>query len=321
MSRFGFAYPQLFALYIVVCGMAAMYLYARRRRRIAAAAFGVTSQRVRYRGWKACLMLIAAALLVLAATRPQLRAQADFAASGRDIVFMLDVSRSMLAPDLQPSRLERARQAIFELLPSMGNARVGLVAFAGDAEVLCPLTNDMQYFRRALSQASPDAVAAPGTHLATSLQEAINDSFDDISGRARHLVLITDGEDHGRFSNAPALSARKMGVELVIAGVGDAVRGSRIPVGARFVSWQGHEVWSKLEPANLRALAVAAGGIYVDVGTDGRRFGELRAHLNRPLRPRAAEVAESSEELYRWPLAAAFLLLCAEALIPERVRP
>ena len=317
---FGFAYPQLFALYIAVCGMSAMYLYARRRRRIAAAAFGVISHRVRNRGWKACLLLVAAALLVMASARPQLRAGTAFATSGRDIVFMLDVSRSMLAPDLQPSRLERARQAILELLPSMGDARLGVVAFAGDAEVLCPLTNDMQYFRRALSQASPEAVAAPGTHLATSLHEALNDSFDDISGRARHLVLITDGEDHGRFSIAPARSARKAGVDLVVAGVGDSERGSRIPVGAGFVSWQGHEVWSKLEAANLRALAAAAGGVYVNIGTDGRRFGELRAHLNRPSPPRAAEAGQNSEELYRWPLAAVFLLLSVEALIPERVR-
>src|SRR5262245_10354754 len=119
--------------------------------------------------------------------------------SGRDVAVLLDVSRSMLAEDLKPNRLERAKIAVRDLLDAAQGDRVGIIAFAGSASVRCPLTTDYSFARLALDNLSPETVPLGGTLIGDAIRAALDDLFKDGQDRFRDIVLITDGEDHDSF--------------------------------------------------------------------------------------------------------------------------
>jgi Ca-activated chloride channel homolog len=318
LKELSFGFPQAALLYGVVGLIAGTYVYATQKRRTSLSAFGAKGNQAHRRSLKTALMLCAFSCLVFALVRPMVAVPTHTFNPGRDIVFMLDVSRSMLAPDLQPNRLNSSKSAILDLVNSIHNTRIGLVAFGGEAEVLCPLTEDIQYFRAALDQATSASIDAPGTSLMPSLRTTVESAFDDLAGRSRHLVMFTDGDDLGPATLQPARRLPELGIDLIAVGVGDRSRGSRIPSGTMFVKWQGADVWSRLNALRLRELCDAARGIYFEVGTDPSRLGELRRLLSRKSPVRLAESAASKRELYQLPLFAALLLLITEMLIPER---
>ena len=191
---------------------------------------------------------------------------------GRDVVFVLDVSRSMLAADAAPNRLERARLAIARCVDHLEGDRVALVAFAGSAAVRCPLTLDYAFFRMALDDVGPSSVRQGGTRIGDALDAAVAQMPPGERAGYRDIILITDGEDHG--SSPPDAAARldRAGVRLIAIGVGDEARGRRIPAGAggagAFVTHGGGEVWTRLEAGTLREMvARTSDGAYVNVGT------------------------------------------------------
>ncbi len=318
MKNLSFGFPQAAFLYGVVALIAATYVYAAWKRRASSSLFGVKGNPALWRSLKTTLTLCALLCLVLGLLRPAVAVSAHTSDRGRDIVFMLDVSRSMLAPDLQPNRLESAKSAILNLVNSIHDTRVGLVAFGGEAEVLCPLTEDIQYFRTALERAESTVIDVPGTSLIPSLRTTVESAFDDLSGRSRRLVMITDGDDLGPASLQSARKLPELGIDLIAVGTGDRNDGSRIPSGTTFVRWKGEDVRSRLNSSRLRALCEVARGTYLEVGTDPNRFGQLRELLSRNTPMRLAETAAGQRELYRFPLLATLLLLIAEMLIPER---
>ena len=183
------------------------------------------------RRWKAILIVSAVVLTIFGMTRPGWNPQPELIERrGRDVVFLLDVSRSMLAEDLAPNRLDRAKLAISDAVARLEGDRVGLVVFAGSAAVKCPLTLDYGFFRMMLDEVSPDSISRGGTMIGDALRKVLDEVFDDQVKQFKDVVLITDGEDHESFPVKAAELAGERGVRLIAIGLGDENEGRRIPI-------------------------------------------------------------------------------------------
>jgi Ca-activated chloride channel family protein len=279
------------------------------------------------RGWKAALLLMAFAMAVLAAARPAWNpVETVVQRQGRDVVFVLDVSRSMLAEDLAPNRLERAKLAIRDCVERLEGDRVGLVVFAGTAVVKCPLTLDYGFFRLALEDVSVESVSRGGTLIGDALRKTLDEVFDDQQKKYKDIILITDGEDHDSFPVQAAEDAGNRGIRLLVVGIGDEEQGSRIPItdeqGKRsFMKYQGREVWSKLDGDTLRKMVNATpGGRYLNVATGTIDLGDVYQKLVASAEKRELEsrTVKRYEEKFQVFAALALLLLCIEMTISER---
>ncbi len=320
-----------------VPALAAVFAYAGWRRRQALARFAeakllplinVSISVARRRG-KAGLLLAAFAAVVAASARPAWNPVAEkIERHGRDVVFVLDVSRSMLAEDLAPNRLDRAKLAILDCVERLQGDRVGLVAFAGNAAVKCPLTLDYGFFRMMLEDVSVDSVSRGGTMIGDALRKCLNEVFDDRHKEHKDIILITDGEDHDSFPLEAAREAGERGVRIIAIGIGDEEQGRRIPIrdesGQRvFLKYKGQEVWSKLDAETLRKMVNATpGGRYLNVATGAIDLGEVYADLIASADKKALEsrTVKRYEEKFQLFLGLAFTLLCVEMLLSERKR-
>ena len=186
------------------------------------------------RASKFILASLAAAAIVLALARPGFDPKPKkVQRTGRDVVFVIDVSRSMLAQDVRPSRLERAKLGVRDVLDAAEGDRIGIVAFAGAAVLKCPLTTDYSFVRLSLDDTTPDSIGRGGTAIgeavrfATSQLVPDDDSAKD--GRARTIFLITDGEDHESDPVEAAKEAAKKGVRIVTMGIGSELSGAPVP--------------------------------------------------------------------------------------------
>lgn len=252
---------------------------------------------------------------------------------GVDLVVALDVSASMQARDVPPSRLRRAKNEIRDLVGRLSGDRVGLVLFAGEGVVQCPLTTDYGAFRLFLDGAEPGQVPTPGTEMRAAIDAAVR-AFDaarppsDSSaspgqGRPRALLIVSDGENHVGDLNAARRTAEEAGITLLTAGVGTE-EGARVPVyenGTRVGfkrDRQGQVVQSRLNESALTRLA--ASGAYFRIATTSALSDVPAALEQLGTSTYGAERFAEYKEMYQWPLAAALLLLFVESLIPVRVR-
>jgi len=313
----------------------AFYIYAGYRRRRALDAFARieslkhinTSASPARRRWKAFLILTAFAFIVVALVRPGWNPKArKLERRGRDVVFILDVSKSMLAEDLAPNRLERAKLAISDCIEKLEGDRVGLVAFAGTAAVKCPLTLDYGFFKLMLEGIGIDSIARGGTMIGDAVRKALDEVFDDKEKKFKDIILITDGEDHDSFPVEAAEEAGKRGVRIIAVGLGDENEGRRIPVtdasGKRtFLKYKGQEVWSKLDADTLRKMVNATpGGRYLNVTTGAIDLGAVYQKLVASAEKKELEskTVKRYEEKFQIFLALAFALLCIEAMLGHR---
>ena len=277
--------------------------------------------------WKAALILIGFGLLVIGLARPAWNLQeTTVKRTGRDVVFVLDVSKSMLAEDLAPNRLERAKLAIGDVVDTLQGDRVGLVVFAGSAAVKCPLTLDYGFFRMMLDAVSTNSIDRGGTLIGDAIRTVLDQVLDSQEKQFKDIVLITDGEDHESFPVEAAKEAATQEVRLLIVGLGDEKEGKRIPVtdgsGRKtFVKYQGREVWTKLDSDTLRRMAkVTPGGKYLPVATGAIDLGEVYLQLiaSAAKKDMAEETIEKYEEKFQVFLAIGFLLLSLEMVVSER---
>lgn len=276
---------------------------------------------------KAVLVCVAVFFIVVALARPAWNPSPELIRrEGRDVVFVLDVSRSMLAEDLAPNRLERAKLAINDAVEKLQGDRVGLVVFAGTAVVKCPLTLDYGFFRFALQEVSTLSVNRGGTMIGDALRKATNEVFDKRSRQYKDIVLITDGEDHESFPVEAAEGAGAAGIRLITLGIGNENEGQRIPLTSRsgekkFLTHNGQEVWSKLDGDTLRKMVNATpDGKYFNVGTGTIDLGDVYSKLIAGASRREIEARTMMryEEKFQIFLMFAFILLCVELLIRER---
>jgi len=282
------------------------------------------------RRWiRAGLAILAIGLAGVALARPQWdEVVRERAQRGRDVAFVVDVSRSMLAEDLAPNRLERAKLAIKETVDILAGDRVALVAFAGTAVVKCPLTVDYAFMRLAVDDLSTESVARGGTAIGDAVRVSLEEVFDEGTEGYRDLILITDGEDHETFPVEAAQRAGDAGVRIIAIGLGDP-EGARIPVydergGKRFVTHEGQEVWTKLDVDTLRKMAAASdGGVALNVGTGNFNLDEVYLSLVRAAKQREREeggVEIDFKEQFQPFLAVAILALLLEAGLADRRR-
>lgn len=239
---------------------------------------------------------------------------------GIDVVIALDVSKSMLATDLAPNRLERAKQLIGKLMNVMPNDRIGLVLFAGKAYLQMPLTTDHGAAGMFVSSASPDAVPQQGTVVSEAIRRSAN-AFNAAERRFKAVVLISDGEDHDpeAVNTAKELSAQGMMINTV--GIGSP-EGSYIPDPAtgqnKVDPATGSAIISKLDEEELKQIAANTNGIYVRLQESDEAVKQLQEHLSQIESKAYGDVSLMNFKAYYWWFAAAMLLLLlVEYFIPE----
>ena len=271
---------------------------------------------------KATLVLAAVWLLVMAMAGPRYGYEwRDFERRGVDLIVALDCSRSMLAEDIAPTRLARAKRELVDLLSMLEGDRIGLVAFSGSAFLQCPLTLDYSALDLFLNVLTPDYMPLGGTDLAAAVQTAIP-AFDPESTADKAIILITDGEHTGRGDPIEAAdAARKAGIKLFCIGIG-AAEGVPVPAaeGGFAKNRDGRIVLTRLDEPVLIRMALATGGAYVrsvvgDMDLDviyreGIRGGMAQATLESGRRQVWAE-------RYQWPLLICILLFLAAQALPE----
>jgi Ca-activated chloride channel family protein len=244
---------------------------------------------------------------------------------GLDAIFVLDVSRSMLAGDATPSRLERAKQFVIDASEALEGDRVGLVDFAGSASLRVPLTLNYAAFRQAVQNLEPKGAARGGSMLGEAIRMAAN-SFPVADKGARAVIVLSDGEDMGSDPAKAATEALEAsGVRVYTIGIGDSRDGARIPlVGAdgqrRYLVHDGQEVWSKMNPDTLREIAQAGGGAFIPAGTAqidmAGVYRDSLAGLDRV--DQEASLVKRQTPRFQWFAAAALVLLVVESLITDR---
>ena len=277
--------------------------------------------------FRVIFILAALAALIIALAGPAWNPiEETIQREGRDVVFVLDVSKSMLAEDLRPNRLERAKIDIADCLESLDGDRVALVVFAGTASVQCPLTQDYGFFRMMLADVSPDSVSRGGTAIGDALRVAQKQVFDEQDKAYRDIILITDGEDHDSF---PVEAAKEIGaanIRLIAIGIGDDTDGTPIPITdpqtglKRNLTYKGEIVRSKLDSATLKQMAEATPqGIYLPVATNTMDlraiYSQLIAHAAR--RAMATEQVTRLQPKFQIFIGITMILLALAMILPR----
>lgn len=215
---------------------------------------------------KFALLMVALTLLILAAAQPQYGTKEQtIKRQGIEVMFALDISNSMMAEDVAPNRLERAKQMLSKLVDKMQDDKVGLIVFAGEAFVQLPITADYVSAKMFMQTIQPDLIKTQGTAIGAALNTSIRSFGENQSEASRVIILITDGENHEDDAKAAAQEAKQKGIEVVVVGIGKP-EGSPIPVTGTnnfMKDRQGNVVVSRLNEEMCKEIAAAGGGMYV----------------------------------------------------------
>lgn len=238
---------------------------------------------------------------------------------GIDIIFALDVSKSMLASDLAPSRLERAKQLIYRLMKEMPNDRIGLILFAGKAYLQMPLTHDHGSAQMFVASANPNAVAAQGTVIGDALKLSY-EAFETSETRYKAVILLSDGEDHDPSALTQAADLATHGLMVNTVGIGSA-QGAHITdaaTGDVKKDEMGNPVITKLNEKELSDIARVTNGIYVQLQSSEQAAKQIQAQLAQIEQKVTGDISLMSFQTYFWWFAGAMLLLLIiELFIPE----
>jgi len=283
----------------------------------------------KYYRLKAVFIMIAFFLMVVALSRPQwgfsLR---PVKRHGLDIMVVIDVSKSMLTRDVLPSRLERTKLAIKDLVMKLnGSDHIGLIAFAGDAQVMCPLTYDYSGFLLSLEDLGTDSIPRGGTDISQAIDESIK-AYKSLSPDSdKAVVLVTDGEDEEGDAIAAAGRAMKNGVRIFTVGVGtqagDLIQVTDADGQTSFLKdSDGNVVKSHLNENLLQRIAYITHGAYIRSGAANFGLDYLYDKQLAKLKKHDAEekMTKIYDERFQWPLMIAFIFLLAEAVYLNRER-
>src|SRR6266566_7315087 len=323
----------LWLLLVIPPGMFAFFWWSWRKRKqlvtqfiqarlLPALTVGISNKRQKFRLGS---LLLAVVCLILALARPQWGFDLEVAKlRGLDIVVAIDTSKSMLAEDVQPNRLARAKFAALDLMKEAKNDRLALIPFAGAAFLQCPLTLDEQAFRQSVEALEVGIIPVGGTALTEAIETALT-AFKE-GDNIKILVLFTDGEDHDSGALASAEKATRAGLKVFTIGLGTAngelLRATDEKGGASYIKdEQGNVVKSRLNESLLQQIATVAGGFYLPLrgaNTVGTLYDKGLAPL--PKSEISERLIRRYHERYQWPLALALAALLAEMLLPERKR-
>ncbi len=333
---FRFAHPEyLYGLYAIpVIAFLFWYLTSRRKKQLRRFA-DIKLQQVilpdysRFKYWlKSSLILLALTLLILAASDPQVGTGThEVKQQGIDVYICLDVSLSMTAQDIKPSRLEKAKYDISNLINKLHGDRIGLIVFAGDAYVQFPITTDYAAASLFLSSVNTNSVPEQGTAIASAINLATK-SFDYKMNTEKAIVIITDGEDHQGDVMAAVKKATSKGIKIYTIGLG-TTDGVPIPLYNNNGQQTGYKkdrngnvVLTKLDPAMLQKIASAGNGKYFHGANDQDQLDKIYDDLSSIKKTEygVKKVTDYADRFY-YLLLPAVILLIAEFFISERKSP
>jgi Ca-activated chloride channel family protein len=328
-----FEYPWMLLLLVLVLPVTLLWIRSaskrrERIRRFSESAFTdklLIGNNPSLRRWHFILFFAAITLVIFAASGPMIvGGKEKVETTGIDIMVVLDVSNSMRASDIQPSRIERAKLALAQMIETMGSDRIGVVVFAGQAYTCLPLTDDHTAAETLLQSVSPEMVSIQGTAIGNAIDNALNSFGKTDQQRGKAIILISDGENHEDDASEAAVRAAEKGVIVCAIGIGSP-EGSTIPefdgTGKRAGTKKdeyGEEVISKLDETTLRNVATEGKGIYVrasnaDLGIN--KVYEMLQGLSKTTKETWRYT--SFTPLFPWLLLAALLMFLVEALLPE----
>lgn len=264
--------------------------------------------------WKFCLMLVALVLLIVAAARPQFgQKENTVKRQGIEVMVALDISNSMLAEDVAPNRLDRAKQMLSKMIDNMVDDKVGLVVFAGEAFTQLPITCDYVSAKMFLNTITPNLIQTQGTAIGTALQTAITSFGSPESEAGRAIILITDGENHEDDAIAAAKKAHELGIKVFVIGIGKP-EGAPIPkpgTNDYFKDRQGQVVVSKLNEEMCQQIAQAGSGVYVRCDNTNTAMRALQQELDHIATSELESTvyADYNEQYQSFALIALFLLI------------
>ena len=264
--------------------------------------------------WKFSLMLVALVLLIVAAARPQFgQKENTVKRQGIEVIVALDISNSMLAEDVAPNRLDRAKQMLSKMIDNMVDDKVGLVVFAGEAFTQLPITCDYVSAKMFLNTITPNLIQTQGTAIGTALQTAITSFGSPESEAGRAIILITDGENHEDDAIAAAKKVHELGIKVFVIGIGKP-EGAPIPkpgTNDYFKDRQGQVVVSKLNEEMCQQIAQAGSGVYVRCDNTNTAMRALQQELDHIATSELESTvyADYNEQYQSFALIALFLLM------------
>lgn len=327
---FRFAEPEYLYLLLVVPLLTLIFVFYKIRKRRNIAAFGdpdllkglmpnVSTVRPTV---KFVMQMVVLMLLVVVLARPQFGTKAEeVKRQGIEVMIALDISNSMMATDVAPSRLTKSKQILSQLIDNMSNDKVGLVVFAGDAFTQLPITADYVSAKMFLSTISPKLIARQGTAIGSAVDLAIK-SFNPKSPASKAIILITDGENHEDNAVEAARLAQKEGIVVHVIGMGRP-EGAPIPVDGTMSFWKdkdGNVVVSKLNEAMCNDIASAGQGVYVRADNTNAALRAVSKELDQLAKTELTTTTFSNyNEQFQSFAIIALVLLLMDIFILERI--
>ncbi|CDN30264.1 BatB [Mucinivorans hirudinis] len=324
---FRFAEPYYLYALLLIPTLIVLFVVYRRAQKRRLAKFGdlaiiaqlmpeASPKRVRN---KFILLLIVVGLMVVALAQPQFGAKLrEVKRKGIEIMLAVDVSKSMLAEDFKPNRLERTKYAASRLVEQLEDDRVGMIVFAGDAFIQLPITSDYVSARGFINSVSTDIVPVQGTSIAKAIELATR-SYSENSNKSRALVIISDGESHDDDPVAAAQQAKESGIIIYTVGIGTP-EGAPISInGEMMKDEEGNMVVSKLDEQTLQQLAVLTGGTYVRATNQSVGLDEILKRIKAMEKQEfnALAFAEYNDQ-FHYLVALALLILLIEFIMLDR---
>jgi len=315
-----------------VAAAALLFVYAAGARKRAMARLATSNLRGRFakaigptrRRMRSVLIVGAMLAIVAALLDPRLGLRFHQVAQRNiDVIFALDASQSMLAEDLRPNRLERGKQYIEEVVERAAGDRFGLVVFGGVPSIKVPLTRDARALHLGLDEVTVQRGRRGGSMLGDAIRVAQR-ALESGDEGFKAIVLLSDGEDMDSYPSEAAAAAAKNGISIWTVGLGNAAEGARIPIevdGERlFLTHEGQEVWSKMQPSILQQIADAAGGRFIPAGTANLDLAAIYEDVIAPASGRRIEASRTEEGIprYRWLVGLAIALLAIESSLGLR---
>ena len=326
---FRFAHPETLYLLALVPLLIILFVWGRARRKKQLRNFGEErliglltpdvspSKPV----WKFYITLVGITAMILVIAGPQFGSKLQTTTKkGVELIIALDVSNSMMAEDIVPNRLERSKQAISQLVDKLGNDKIGLIVFAGDAYTQLPITTDYASAKMFLSTINTDMIPVQGTAIGKAINLGIR-SFGPQEDVSRAIIVITDGENHEDDAIKAAEAAQEKGITVYTLGMG-LPKGAPIPIGGNNnfkKDRDGNVVITKLNEKMLQEVAIAGGGKSMRASNSNIGLNELMKEINNMEKSEIeAKVYSEYDDQFQWIAWLALIFLIAEIFILER---
>jgi Ca-activated chloride channel family protein len=324
--------PKYFYLLVLIPLVAVIFLFNLYWKRKQQAAFADMAlfeklspeQSVFKSSLKLVITIAAISMVIIALVNPKMGTKMETVKrQGIDIVFAIDISKSMLAQDIAPSRLEKTKQLVSQIINQLGNDRVGIVGYAGSAYPVLPMTTDYSIAKMYLQSMNTNMVSSQGTAFNDAIKLSVD--YFDIKDTSKLIILVSDGEDHGDGAEEAIEMAKEKGVRIITIGVGTE-KGGLIPlkdskgnISGYKKDQNGENVITKLYPAVLQNIATQTKSKYIVGGATKEVVEEVKKALDKIEKSEfeSQQIADF-ESQYQWFLALGFLLLLADLFMLEK---